>query len=204
MKSSRLRFRICFLITAGLVFGQKQPSHIGGPRGVPDPGTPADLPKPADPPEPDPKTKKPKDATKPKGKSSPDSKDIQYIDLVAPEKDKKVELPYGRPFTIVGKTTQVCLKGNPKRDDKDSSGVSCGEGGQKLTDVIAPTTVGGAYIVEGKETPFTPSPISGDAWTVTVGKLDENTAVTFRFAFSGQLAAKQAEAMIDELLASQD
>ena len=135
------------------------------------------------------------------GKTSPSKNSaITYWDLVSGTNN--VELPYGASFTITGKTTEVCLKGTPTKDDAGT--VSCGKGGQLLTDVLTPTSVAGAYIVDGRETPFASSAISGDAWTLTVGKLDENASVTFRFAFSGQLAQSQAEALIDGLLDSTD
>ncbi|MGD0014497.1 MAG: hypothetical protein ABSD56_08750, partial [Bryobacteraceae bacterium] len=98
-----------------------------------------------------PKSKQPGDQTTPKDKKkqkSPEGSDIQYLDLVAPDNDHpKPKLPYGRPFTIIGRASEVCIKGKPNRDPGNPS---CGDGGQRLVDLIAPTAVGGTYVVEGK------------------------------------------------------
>ena len=87
----------------------------------------------------------------------PKSGSIQYVDLVS--KDVKPKLPYGEPFTVTGKASEVCIKGTFSKTDPTKP---CGEGGQGLKDLIAPTTVGGSYVVNGVETPFTPSDIAGD------------------------------------------
>jgi hypothetical protein len=129
-------------------------------------------------------------------KSASGSGNMQFADLAAPAdpKNPKPKLPYGQPFTISGKTTDVCL--GTIQSDKTCS--------QKLSDTLAATTVGGKYIVAGQETPFAVSPVSGDAWSVNVAKLDENTPVTFKFVFSGKVSQTQADKITSLLLASND
>jgi len=146
-------------------------------------------------------------ATSKQTKPAPSSGSVQFADLVAPANQQKPKLPYGEPFTISGKLADVCVVGNAQRSDS-TGGISCKTNGQKngesVSDTIAATTVGGKYVVSGVETPFTASKISGDSWSVTVGKLDENTPVSFQFTFSGKLNQKQTATLADQLLDSKD
>lgn len=134
-------------------------------------------------------------------KSAPASGNVQFADLVAPVDQQKPKLPYGEPFTITGKLSDVCILGKPQRDDKTHP---CGADGKVVTEILAPTAVGGKYVVSGVETPFTTSQVSGDSWSVTVGKLEENAPVTFTFSFSGKLTPTGAGKIVDDLVGSTD
>src|ERR1022692_3261043 len=101
--------------TASLVYGQ----DTAGTEGAPAPSTTPPAPKSG------------KGAGKPakntqtggtaSGKTSPSKNSaITYWDLVSGTNN--VELPYGASFTITGKTTEVCLKGTPTKDD---AGTGC-------------------------------------------------------------------------------
>jgi hypothetical protein len=125
---------------------------------------------------------------------------IQFIDLALPTDQKLI---YGQPFTITGKFEDVCVAGTLQRN-KVTGSTSCGTNGLKVRDIINVTTVSGKYVVAGLEAPFTASRVSGESWTVTVGKLDEGIPVTFSFMFSGKLSQKQAARVADQLLASKN
>jgi len=143
--------------------------------------------------------------TKP-SKAAPASGSVQYADLVAPVGGQKPKLPYGEPFTIVGKLADVCVVGKAQRD-ASTNGIKCQSDdgkGQAVSDILATLTVGGKFVVLGQETPFTAPQVSGDSWSVVVGKLDENSPVTFRFTFSGKLNQSQADTIANQLLTSSD
>jgi hypothetical protein len=104
---------------------------------------------------------------------------VAYVDL----KSQKAALPYGQPFTITGDTKDVQL-----------SGVA-------LTELMKAQTVAGDYTTsDGNKGTITPSPITGTAWQVSIGKLTADTSVTINFQFIGTLLPGVQQTVIGKMM----